>query len=176
MLTLRAFAAGTVLLVALPAWCGEEAVGVSRPRWWIPEAAVLSTGFYGLRGPQKWDDGFTGLEVRASPFWWELRFMLGALGASDGNMHVYLGVLADLPAGHIVHLILSFAPALSASGTDHYLGYPLIFRSTVEVSFAITEGSRLGLSFSHLSNGKLAAPNPGVETLSLTLTVFAVPY
>lgn len=102
--------------------------------------------------------------------------MAGALSASDGNVYAYLGVLADLPAGRVVHFILSFAPGLSVSGTDHYLGIPLIFRSTAEVSFAITQGARLGVSFSHMSNGKIAAPNPGVETLSLTLTVFALPY
>ncbi len=102
--------------------------------------------------------------------------MSGALTASDGNVYGYLGVLADVPAGRIVHLILSFAPGLSASGTDHYLGFPLIFRSTAEVSVAITSGARLGLSFSHMSNGKLATPNTGVETLALTLTIFALPY
>jgi lipid A 3-O-deacylase len=102
--------------------------------------------------------------------------MAGALAASDGNVYGYIGVIADVPVQHVVHLILSFAPGLSASGNDHYLGIPLDFRSTAEVAFAITPGARLGVSFSHMSNGKLAAPNPGVETLSLTLTVLALPY
>jgi lipid A 3-O-deacylase len=137
---------------------------------------VLYGGFYGLRGPQKWDDIFTGLEFRGGPFWWELRLITGALAASDGNFFAYVGVLADVPVWNLIHFILSFAPGYSSSGTDHYLGFPLIFRSTAEISFRLTDGTRLGVSFSHMSNGKLATPNPGVETLSLTLTVLALPY
>jgi hypothetical protein len=116
------------------------------------------------------------LEFRGGPFWWELRLMSGALAASDGNFFVYAGVLADVPVWTVVHLILSFAPGLGASGTDHALGIPLDFRSTAEISVRITAATRLGVSFSHMSNGKFAAPNPGVETLSLTITVLALPY
>jgi Lipid A 3-O-deacylase (PagL) len=177
LLTLRAFVAGTVLVAALPAWCSDaEGPGAFRAPWWGPEASVVYAGFYGLRGPPKWEDAFVGLEIRGGRFWWELHLNSGALAASDGNAFVYLGVLADVPIGDVVHLVLSFAPGISSSGTDHYLGNPLIFRSTAEVSFTIAERTRLGVSFSHMSNGKLAAPNPGVETLSLTLTVLALPY
>ena len=177
MLRLRAFVAGTLLLAALPAWCGDAQSSSSfKAPWWGPESATVYGGFYGIRGPEKWEDVFTGLELRGGPFWWELRLISGALAASDGNFFAYAGVLADVPAWNFLHLILSFAPGFSASGTDHYLGYPLIFRSTAEVSFRITDALRLGVGFSHMSNGKLASPNPGVETLSLTLTVLALPY
>ena len=177
MLPLRAFVASAVLLAAQPAWCGDEAgPSAFKAPWWGPETAALYAGFYGLRGPQVWNDAFVGLEVRGGSFWWELHLMSGALAASDGNVYGYIGVIADVPVFHILHLILSFAPGISASGTDHYLGFPLIFRSTAEVALAITQGARLGVSFSHMSNGKLATPNTGVETLSLTLTVLALPY
>jgi lipid A 3-O-deacylase len=177
LLTLRALAAGTVLLAASPAFSSDEpAAAELRAPWWGPEAVVLSGGFYGLRGSTKWDDAVAGLEIRGGSFWWELHLMAGALAASDGNVYSYLGVIADVPVLQVVHLILSFAPGLSASGHDHYLGIPLDFRSTAEVAFAILPRARLGVSFSHMSNGKLGAPNPGVETLSLTLTVLALPY
>jgi hypothetical protein len=177
VLTPRALVAGTILFATLPAW-GSDAAGPSpfKAPWWGPESATVYGGFYGLRGPTSWEDIFTGLELRGGAFWWELRLIAGALGASDGNIFAYLGVLADIPVGDILHLILSFAPGVSASGTDHALGYPLLFRSTGEVSFRITNGTRLGVSFSHMSNAKLGTSNPGVETLSLTLTVFALPY
>jgi hypothetical protein len=177
LLTLRAFVAGILLLGALPAQAAEDGTPASgfRAPWWGPESSVLYGGFYGLRGPQKWEDVFAGLEIRGGPFWWELRLITGALAASDGNAFAYVGVLADMPIS-FVHLIVSFAPGASSSGTDHYLGFPLIFRSTAEIAFAITPRTRLGISFSHMSNGKLAAPNPGVETLSLTFTVLALPY
>lgn len=177
MLRLRAFVAGTLLLAALPARCSEpESTEAFKAPWWGPESSVLYAGFYGLRGPPKWNDAFNGLEFRGGPFWWQLRLIAGALAATDGNFFAYAGVLADIPAWDVVHFILSFAPGYSASGGDHYLGFPLIFRSTGEIAFRITARTRLGISFSHMSNGKLAKSNTGVETLSLTLTVLALPY
>jgi hypothetical protein len=165
------------MLAAVPAWAESEATpSVSQAPWWGPESAVLYGGFYGLRGPPKWEDVFAGIEVRGGSFWWDLHVISGALAASDGNSFFYLGVIADVPLFNVVHVILSFAPGLSSSGTDHYLGFPLIFRSTGEVAFAVTKDVRLGTSFSHMSNGKLAHSNTGVETLSLTLTVLALPY
>jgi hypothetical protein len=173
----RAFVAGILLFAAFPAWCSDP--GKPSPfqaPWWGPESATLYGGFYGIRGPHKWENAVSGLEIRGGPIWWELRVITGALAASDGNFFAYAGVLADVPAWNVLHFILSFAPGYSASGTDHSLGFPLIFRSTAEVSFRVTAQTRLGVSFSHMSNGKLAEPNPGVETLSLTLTVLALPY
>lgn len=102
--------------------------------------------------------------------------MSGVVGAGDGSAYFYGGVLADLKAADIVHFVLSFAPGLYFAGANHNLGFPLIFRSTGEFSLAVTPGTRVGISFSHLSNGKLAQPNPGVETLSLTLTFLMMPY
>lgn len=177
MLRLRAFVAAILLIAALPAWCSDA--GKPSPfqaPWWGPESATVYGGFYGVRGPEKREDAFTGLELRGGPFWWEFRVITGALAASDGSFFAYAGVLADVPAWNVLHFILSFAPGYSASGTDHSLGFPLIFRSTAELSLRISAQTRLGVSFSHMSNGKLAAPNPGVETLSLTLTVLALPY
>jgi len=177
VLKLRALAAGAILLAALPAWCSDEetAPSFSAP-WWGVESAVLYTGFYGLRGAEEWDDAFFGLELRGGHFWWELRLMSGALSASDGSAYFYLGVLADIPIAKVLHVILSFAPGGYSAGTDHPLGYPLIFRSTVEVSFDVARSVRLGVSASHMSNGKLAHLNTGVESLSLTVTLFALPY
>jgi len=102
--------------------------------------------------------------------------MTGALAASDGSAYFYLGVLLDVPIANVLHIILSFAPGYYSVGADHNLGYPLIFRSTLEISFAITGSVRLGVSASHMSNGKLAVQNTGVETLSLMVTVLALPY
>lgn len=133
-------------------------------------------GVYGLRSPQPWQDGLFGLELRGGHFWWELRVIAGALSASDGSGYFYLGILADIPVAQVLHIVLSFAPGLYSAGSVHVLGYPLIFRSTLEVSVAVAQSVRLGVSASHMSNGKLARQNPGVETLSLTVTVLAVPY
>jgi len=177
VLTLRALVAGAVLLMALPARCSDERTprAFTAP-WWGPESAVLYSGLFGLRGSREWRDAFFGLELRGGHFWWELRVMSGALSASDGSGYFYIGVLADVPIANILHVVLSFAPGLYSAGADHKLGYPLIFRSTVELSFAVARTVRIGVSASHMSNGKLASQNTGVESLSLTVTLFALPY
>ena len=177
MRKLRALVAGAVVFAALPAWCTEEQAprAFSAP-WWGPESVVLYGGVYGLRGPERWEDGFFGLELRGGRFWWELRLMVGALSASDGSAFFYTGILADIPVANVLHIVLSFAPGFYSPGTDHQLGFPLIFRSTLEVSVDLVRSVRLGVSASHLSNGKLAHENTGVESLSLTVTVFTLPY
>ena len=121
----RAFVAGILLFAAFPAWCSDP--GKPSPfqaPWWGPESATLYGGFYGIRGPDKWDNAVTGLEIRGGPIWWELRVITGALAASDGNFFAYAGILADVPAWNVLHFIVSFAPGYSASGTDHSLGFP----------------------------------------------------
>lgn len=176
MPTLRALLASAVLLVAPEAWGGDEDHPLSLPApWWRPEAAVLSGGSFGLRSPHQPNDPFIGLEIRGGAFWWQLRLMGGALGAEDGSAYLYFGLMADLPVADIVHVVLSFAPGLYHGGTDHNLGYPLIFRSAGEIAFDVAPRTRVGICFSHMSNGKLASPNPGVETLALTLTFLALP-
>jgi len=177
VLTLRGLVAGAILLSALPAWCSdEEGTRAFTAPWWGLDSATMYAGFYGLRGPQAWDEGLLGLELRAGHFWWELRLMTGALAASDGSAYFYAGLLADIPIANVLHVILSIAPGLYSPGSVHQLGFPLIFRSTVELSVSVSHLVRLGVSASHMSNAKLAFQNPGVESLSLTLTVLALPY
>jgi hypothetical protein len=174
--TLRALLASLVLLAPSVVWAVEDAASTPfNAPWWGPESTTLYAGFFGLRSPDQWDNALVGLEVRGGSFWWDLHVMSGALAASDGSAYFYFGALADVPVS-VVHFILSFAPGLYAAGMDHNLGFPLIFRSTAEISFAVADGLRFGVSFSHLSNGGLAHANPGIETLSLTVTVFALPY
>jgi hypothetical protein len=51
------------------------------------------------------------------------------------------------------------------------MGHPVEFRSQVEVAYRFADSSRLGLSLSHYSNGKLAKKNPGTETLMLNYSI-----
>ena len=176
MPTLRALLASAVLFTALPAWCaGEERPAPFTAPWWGPEVAVLSIGSFGLHSPHHPNNPFVGLEIRGGPFWWQMRMLGGVLGAEDGSGYIYLGVLADMPVD-IVHFVLSFSTGLYHGGVDHDLGLPLIFRSAGEIAFDVAPRVRVGVSVSHMSNGKLASPNPGVETLALTLTFLALPY
>jgi hypothetical protein len=48
-------------------------------------------------------------------------------------------------------------------------GSRLLFRSSVELGLPLFPGLRGLVSFAHISNAKLAKPNPGIELLLLGL-------
>ncbi|WP_424942697.1 acyloxyacyl hydrolase [Aliiroseovarius crassostreae] len=63
---------------------------------------------------------------------------------------------------------LSFMPGWwMRSDTGPKLGYPLEFRSGIEVGIYHANGDRVGVSLDHRSNGELSdpLPNPGLETV-----------
>ena len=48
-------------------------------------------------------------------------------------------------------------------GDGKDLGHAIEFRSGIEVAYRFDDYSRLGLSFTHISNAGLDERNPGVE-------------
>ncbi|HXX32519.1 MAG TPA: acyloxyacyl hydrolase [Myxococcaceae bacterium] len=173
MPTLRAVAASAVLLSSSAAWCAEASDPPPvRSHWWEPEAMVLYGGSYGLRVPHQPNELMVAVELRTWSFFWYLHLMSGLLGAGDGSGYFYVGLTLDFPVD-LLHFLVSFSPGLYNGGAHHDLGYPLIFRSAAEISLTIVHGVGLGVAFSHMSNGRLATRNSGVETLCATLT-FAV--
>lgn len=81
---------------------------------------------------------------------------------------VYAGVLMDIYLGRRIVVTPNFAPGFywEADGKD--LGYPLEFRSSLEISYRFDNRSRLGVSVSHISNASLSDNNPGTELIMLT--------
>lgn len=64
----------------------------------------------------------------------------------------------------------SFAPGAYMAGNDIDLGYPLEFRSGVELGVRFGEDWRVSLSYDHRSNGDFSAVNPGMETIQLRVS------
>ena len=67
----------------------------------------------------------------------------------------------------------SFGAGFYNDGSGKKLGNDIQFRTSVEVSYELKNNSRIGISFSHISNANLGDKNPGVEILSLS---YHVPY
>jgi hypothetical protein len=91
----------------------------------------------------------------------------GLEATSDGGFWGGAGVLLDLYFGRRVVLTGSFAPGVYSNGSGKDLGYPLEFRSQIELGYRFDDRSRLSLALSHLSNAGLGDTNPGTEILSL---------
>jgi len=44
------------------------------------------------------------------------------------------------------------------------LGYPLEFKSEVQVSLELSDSTKLGMSYNHISNASLGSKNPGANS------------
>ena len=111
-----------------------------------------------------------GIEYRFAPF--EIKGVplvpaVGAAAAEDGNAWVYAGVRFDWEVSERWVLTPHFAVSLYDAGEGKDLGGPIEFRSGLELSYRITDESRLGILFYHLSNADLYEDNPGTNTLAL---------
>ncbi|PCI76871.1 hypothetical protein COB21_03830 [Candidatus Aerophobetes bacterium] len=67
----------------------------------------------------------------------------------------------------------SFAPGYFAKGGDIDLGYPLEFRTSLELAYRFKNKGRVGMMFSHISNAHLGKENPGADMLSI---FYAIPF
>ena len=81
---------------------------------------------------------------------------------------VYAGVLMDIYLGRRIVVTPTFAPGIYWQGDSKDLGYPVEFRSMLEVSYRFDNRSRLGVAFGHISNASLSKDNPGTELFLLT--------
>lgn len=67
-------------------------------------------------------------------------------------------------------LSTGFAVSLYERGDGKNLGGTVEFRSYIEIARHLDERLRLGLAYYHLSNAGIYHPNPGSESLLLTLS------
>lgn len=89
---------------------------------------------------------------------------------SAGSLHAFGGFLLDVYLGDRFVVTPSFAPGLYSAGRGKDLGFPVEFRSQLEVSYRFSSGTRIGVGMNHISNAKLGHINPGIESVSFTLS------
>ncbi|HMS38227.1 MAG TPA: acyloxyacyl hydrolase [Arachnia sp.] len=93
---------------------------------------------------------------------WRIQPFAGADLGEDRSRYVYLGVLRVLPLGWRLRLTPSLGVGHFADGT-FTLGYPLEFRSGVELGVRLPWSLEFGAAVHHVSNGGLGRLNPGSE-------------
>jgi len=129
-----------------------------------PGAVGVFAGLWGLRAHEPHEVAVQ-IEYRFGVHWWWGRPLGGALLSSEGTQILYGGVLLEIPLPLGILLTPGFAPGFRVLRGLRDLGGGILFKSSIEVSFPLAPGLRGALSFSHSSNAKLTAPNPGIETL-----------
>ena len=111
------------------------------------------------------------IEYRAALSVAMARPFVGAFTTSDLNFYLYAGIGWDLHFSKRIVLTPSFAPGLYLQGHGKRLGYPLEFRTSMELAYKFDNKARLGLQFYHLSNASIGKTNPGTESLLLFYSI-----
>ena len=135
-----------------------------------PARFALQGGQWGI-GPTAEHALAVDLELRPGVRWWWVRPTIGFLQSTDGTQLVFGGVLLEIPLVWGVTLSPGFAPGIRTVDGMQNLGSHLLFRSSVELGLPLSAGLRGIVSFAHISNAKLAKPNPGIEILALGFEV-----
>tara|TARA_B100001057_G_scaffold307332_1_gene307428 strand:+ start:3231 stop:3731 length:501 start_codon:yes stop_codon:yes gene_type:complete len=86
----------------------------------------------------------------------------GAFVTGKDALYFYTGVEGQYNLGPM-NVSPSFTPGYYEKGSGKDLGSALEFKSEVKVGFDIFKGSKLGYSYSHISNNDWGKTNPGTD-------------
>ena len=87
----------------------------------------------------------------------------GGFLTENNAFYLYSGIQAEYDIGSL-KITPSFAPGYYNYGDGKDLGYPLEFKSEVQISLGLSENTNLGFSYNHLSNASLGTKNPGANS------------
>ena len=90
----------------------------------------------------------------------------GGFLTEKNAFYLYTGVQAEYEMGPF-KITPSFAPGYYNYGDGKDLGYPLEFKSEVQVTLDLSDSSHLGISYNHISNASLGTKNPGANSYML---------
>jgi lipid A 3-O-deacylase len=111
------------------------------------------------------------VEYKSHLEWYLFRPMVGLTATAKGAFYAYAGVGLDFVIQD--HFIFSpnFAAGYYHQGGDKDLGFPLEFRSGLEVGWQFCSLYRVGVHFYHISNASLGHKNPGEESFVLFVSI-----
>ena len=95
----------------------------------------------------------------------------GGFITDKDSIFIYTGVQIQYELGPL-KITPSFAPGYYEQGNGKDLGMVLEFQSKIKLSFDFFEDTKIGYSYSHISNNDWGTKNPGVnnEIFSLSKT------
>ena len=93
----------------------------------------------------------------------------GGFVTDKSSIYLYTGVQAEYEIGPL-NVIPSFAPGYYEAGDGKDLGMALEFKSELKFSFDIFKDSKIGYSYSHISNNDWGDINPGVDNQAISFS------
>lgn len=149
---------------------GTEGEGWNVQRADASNRVVISTGAV------VFDNKYWGQELRVTRTfnkWKRFNPVIDFSVTDKGGAWVGVGLYQQFDfkvAGVPAFAGFSFAPGAYMQGQDIDLGFPLEFRSGLELGVQLGEDWQLSLSYDHRSNGDIASWNPGLETIQLRVS------
>ena len=146
----------------------------------LPLSLTVGAGYYnilndkGEPGHEDRDKGGAGIgrvELRFNQEFLRIRPFIGVEANTDSATYFYGGGMFDVHFGE--HFILSPNAAVGAyfNGDGRDMGSTLEFRTGVEAAWQFDNKMRIGAAFHHISNAGIGDVNPGVEELTLNLSI-----
>lgn len=103
--------------------------------------------------------------------WWAFHPLIGASLTTKKQFYGYGGIALDLILKKRIAFVPNFVIGYYNKGDGKDLGFPLEFRTGIELSFIFKNQMRLGSHISHTSNASLGRKNPGLETLNFFIAI-----
>ena len=121
---------------------------------------------------EKQSSGLLGLQHQnedlfRNSFLGKLSPITGGFFTEKSAFYLYSGVQTEYELGFLT-ITPSFAPGYYNYGSGKDLGYPLEFKSEIQMSFNLSDTSHLGMSYNHISNASLGTKNPGANSYMLS--------
>ncbi len=139
-----------------------------------PRIAIGSGVFDVLPDAVRPGAGATGLalgEYRFGDVLWIVAPFVGVLGTAKGAFYGYGGFGFDINFFERVIVTPSAAVGYFTHGTGIDLGAHTEFREGAEFDYRFDNLSRLGVGMYHMSNAGIGKSNPGVELVTVILTM-----
>ena len=93
----------------------------------------------------------------------------GGFITGKSSVYLYTGIEGQYKLGP-VRILPSFSPGYYEAGEGKNLGSSLEFKSELKVGLDLFKGTKLGYSYSHISNNDWGDTNPGADNQALTFS------
>ena len=102
-------------------------------------------------------------ELYRNSFLGRLSPITGVFLTKKNALYLYTGVQAEYELGFLT-ITPSFAPGYYNEGSGKDLGFPIEFKTEVQMSFNLGDSSQMGMSYNHISNASMGSKNPGANS------------
>ena len=93
----------------------------------------------------------------------------GGFMTGDNSVYLYTGIEGQYNVGPF-KILPSFTPGYYEKGNGKDLGSVLEFKSEIKLGLDIFENSKIGYSYSHISNNEWGEINPGTDNQQISFS------